>query len=132
MTDLPAVAGVARAYANWGRWVADCPHPYCDSALGVALGEAVFRCRECDTAADLVWPANVWDIATVLAMRPHPKTRNWVPGETLEDLVLENLAHGVVPPAWLTLGGGPRLVLTNDRITTGRLPAVPRALAIEA
>jgi hypothetical protein len=31
-------------------------------------------------------------------MRPDPNTRNWEPHERLDELVMENAAHGIFPP----------------------------------
>ena len=78
--------GVTHARANWSRWVADCPSPFCSSALQLTPGQPWFRCRDCDAVAEVVWPANPADIERLLVMRPDETTRNWEPGETLYDL----------------------------------------------
>lgn len=44
--------------------------------------------------AVVVFPPDRWIIEAVLADRP-PENRNWLPGETIQDLVYENLDHGV-------------------------------------
>ena len=83
------------AYVNHGRWVADCEA--CRSALRVSPGDE-FTCLECGHHdADVFWPDDWADIDAVLALRPSILNRNWLPGETLDDLRAENLEHGLVP-----------------------------------
>lgn len=88
------VPGVAYARANAGRWVVDCPRQFCGSALKLNPGDG-FRCWECGTSADVVWPADSAAIEQALMLRPNPGNRNWVPGESVLDLLLENLRHGI-------------------------------------
>lgn len=47
--------------------------------------------------AEIVWPseAMTFSIERLLLMRPDPTTQNWVPGETLIDLMYENGTHGI-------------------------------------
>lgn len=93
------------AYLNWGRWVVDCPNPGCLSAMAVDAGSAgtVCMCRDveiCDHGPAClaiirpVWPDDLELIEAVLAGRPR-RNRNWIPGETVAGLELENLMHGV-------------------------------------
>lgn len=92
--------GLAFARINWSRIVVDCPRDWCTSAWSLPPGTEVFQCvghGGCGWTAPIVWPANLADIVAVLALRPDPKTRNWEPGETVMDLVHENLAHGIHP-----------------------------------
>lgn len=126
--NLPALAGAAYARVNWSRWIVDCPSPWCDSALDADPGERFFQCRECGTGADIVWPPNVDDIEYLLAMRPAAKTRNWAPGETVADLLQENVLHGIDPP---TVPGLPRHVafaVRGDRVE--KLALAPAADAV--
>lgn len=90
-TSRPVVA----ARANWGRWVADCP--YCPSALWVEPGSTDFVCGDCHSRAGIVWPdqETVYAIERLLMQRPNVVTRNWEPGETVRDLMVENAAHGI-------------------------------------
>ncbi len=119
MNLLPAVVGVAYARANWGRWCVDCPR--CTSALALRPGAPVFDCWDCGARADIAWPSFTHDVERLLAMRPDVTTRNWEPGETLHDLLAENMAHGVMP---LPLdGGGTLLTILGDRIIRDALPA---------
>lgn len=128
MADL-AVTGAVYAEANWGRWVARCPAPWCTNAMQVTPGQDAFVCAGlggCGCGADVVWPTDPDAIELILTMRPVPATRNWLPGETLEQLVLENAAHGIVDPAWdaaATLAGGSAeiLVALDERVVGGLL-----------
>jgi hypothetical protein len=54
------------------------------------------RCGECGSVYDVIWPAPTVAkrITQLLNQRPDPKTRNWLPGETIGRLVEENLEHG--------------------------------------
>lgn len=98
--DEPAVA-----FVSWGLWVARCPQPWCvgidhygpgpnTGRIG-GLGPDRFCCPRCGTVTEAQWPANRDDIELVLGRRPMPETRNWQPGETLGDLVVENALHGL-------------------------------------
>lgn len=123
MPDAVAVPGVTFARINWGRPVVDCPSPHCTSALMLPAGTPVTQCWDCGACGAVVWPANLDDIALVLAQRPDDKTRNWEPGETLMDLVNENLLHGILPSGLDQLDPdrvGPLLVVRDDRIVCGR------------
>lgn len=121
MTVL-AVPGVAYARAEWSRWVADCPAPYCRSALQLQRWDPLFQCWECGARAEIVWPPFAHDVERLLMMRPDPTSRNWMPGEDLHDLLLENLAHGILPApaeelaAFGAAGGGRLLEIVEDRI----------------
>lgn len=117
MTDLAAVA-----YVSWGIWVAQCPRPDClgSEHYGHApitghvggLTSQGFRCNRCGLVCRSVWPDNLSDIEWVLSQRPLPETRNWLPGETLDELLGENIGHGIAPDE---LAAGPL------RINDGRV-----------
>ena len=88
-----------------GRWVADCPEG-CGNALCVSEAEPYFLCHICGSPANggrwyrVGFPAAKRQIERELLKRPlnHarlPATRNWRPGETVEQLVEENRRHGV-------------------------------------
>jgi hypothetical protein len=76
------------AYVNHGRWVVNCPS--CPSA---ALAGVTFACSECGFGpAGVQWPEEAALIEA--ALRPRPLVnRNWVPGESVTDLVRENEVH---------------------------------------
>lgn len=135
---------VAVAFMSWGKWVAHCPRPGCpnaemfgrcdDGSIGGLRGDH-FECRiadyvdgikrvygGCGLKCEVEWPANIADLERVLLARPVPATRNWTPGETLEGLVKENLAHCIVPSD--ALNGGPSrgiLEIKNNELTAGTL-----------
>lgn len=87
------------AHANWGRWVVLCSGPFCFAAQQVYPGQTLVTCQACETTlGPLIWPADPDAIEAILMLRPDMRTRNWHPGESLEDLLAENVAHGIDPP----------------------------------
>jgi membrane-associated phospholipid phosphatase len=68
----------ARAYVNYGRWIAECPHE-CGSALKLEPGQTFFHCSECGAISSVEWPDNADEIWEALSARPMPRTRNWFP-----------------------------------------------------
>lgn len=129
MTELRAVA-----YVSLGTWVARCPRPWCVHADHYGPGpntgrvggltKTHFHCLRCGLTCDAEWPPNAADIEFLLAQRPMYETRNWLPGETVDDLLVENVVHGLIDPppdlpgGPLTAGGaltglGRRLALTG-------------------
>jgi hypothetical protein len=100
------VAAKPRAVArvSGSCWIADCPSGD-GGAEFVNFDEPLFFCCRCRNAA--------WDhkplqikvptvqkraaIEAVLLNRDDPDTRNWVPGEDVADLKVENLIRGVRP-----------------------------------
>jgi hypothetical protein len=89
--DLEATASV-----EWGRWVVPCLnctviHPLTHPVWQIAC------CGECGIVLRrVVFPADVAGIERALLARPVRSTQNWVPTQTVDDLVAENLAHGVL------------------------------------
>lgn len=74
---------LARAYVNHGRWVADCPQPYCYNAEPLQPGQWMFQCTDtaCLVMSEVEWPSpmeahNIWK---ALLERPNPANRNWFP-----------------------------------------------------
>lgn len=111
---LPEGDLVAIARVHCGRWIADCPRPFCSAAqhFGPApISEVIgglyepqdggtvgaFRCLTCTWEGPSRWPTadERRAIDHVLAFRPVPATRNWTPPELVRDLIAENVAHGV-------------------------------------
>lgn len=103
------VAVRARAYVNHGRWVAECP--FCGAAerlwdgtlqrkKGVpfpfGLVGGLLHCGYTGSSCPVEYPDDARTITSVLSRRPDEKTRNWFLNETVEDLLFENLEHGVV------------------------------------
>lgn len=122
----------AAVFVSWGLWVADCPRPDCRGAehfghapiTGVVGGltQTGFRCARCSLVCRAAWPANAEDIWHLLAQRPVVETRSWALGETLEDLITENAAHGILPP-----GIGPDgLTILDGRFTDRQLVGATR------
>jgi hypothetical protein len=123
--------GLPKARIEWGRIVVDCPSPHCRSALTVPPGWPLYACWDCPAIGGIVWPDNLADIASVLWLRPDPSTRGWNPGESLETLVGENIAHRVgigEHGEALPAEGGPVLLIVNGRIVDGH-PALTGPLA---
>lgn len=117
------------ARVNWGRWIADCPAPFCLSALQLWQGQKFYLCPECETQGEVMWPAAVDGIERLLIMRPDPFTRNWDWGEDLHDLLNENMLHGIMGDSRLIEGhpGGTLISISGDTITTDSLPALSTA-----
>lgn len=97
--------GKSIPYMNHGRWVVECPSLVCGGAERVLPWQAlvVCVCRDrdfcqhpspCGTIIQLDWPADWQQIQTVMADRSIIN-RNWVPGETVEQLRGENMAYGL-------------------------------------
>lgn len=87
---------MVNAYHNWGRWVADCADPDCPNAEQVSPGQKRMLCSFCHQQSTVEWPTDWAEIETVLRTRPVPSTRNWWPHETVNDLIVENVEHGVM------------------------------------
>lgn len=106
MSDL-AILGVAYAEVQAGMWIARCPRRDCWNAVALILGDPVMVCHgdrhACGAESPIVWPRDPEAIAALLRMRPAPLTQNWLPHETLQDLLTENAEHGCLPPEWLAL-----------------------------
>lgn len=134
MADLMLWSGVQRVQAryNWGRPIVDCP--VCTSALTLPPQTPTFECWDCGARAEVEWPDAefVAGVERLLSMRPAVETRNWHPGETLHDLLAENVEHGVMNPLALAVGSGPGNVLEilGGRITVDRLPELPNRLQL--
>lgn len=92
--------GEVYARINASRWIVDCPLPGCHEAVHTAPGLPFF-CPNClnvtndGRAYQVVFPADLEDIERILSARPLPVTRNWMPGEPIEQLLLENRQHRV-------------------------------------
>jgi hypothetical protein len=116
---------VVSARVNWSRWLTDCPNPHCHGADMLDRHAPMFQCVLCGTVADVIWPSPemVYGIERLLMMRPDEITRNWQPGETLVDLVMENGAHGVLDFPDFPEGYEPRLIVESERIRVDTLPS---------
>lgn len=92
-------------YVNRGRWIVDCPNPECSWAYDGITEDGrtryLYQCqgdhtgKGCGTPFELVWPPldEAEEIAELLAARSNKANRNWVPSETVAQLIVENEAH---------------------------------------
>ena len=98
--DQVAVGHEVIAYINHGRWVADCPN--CNGAELLNKDEPRFYCLSCynehvgNRFVLVVWPAELEKLEDQLLLRPQLKNQNMNLGETLIDLVTENVVAGIV------------------------------------
>ncbi len=119
MTAVAVPEPLALAYVNHGRWVADCPRPFCGSAQGLYPWQPWFTCTSafCAVTVPVSWPREAAEISAVLAARGAPQWQNWFParhplalaarcphGQTVDDLLAENAAHGPEIEAWEFFG----------------------------
>lgn len=128
MTSLVRAGYVVEAYANWSRWVAHCGR--CPRAVQLQPSTPMFECDFCGAIVEVLWPINqiIVGVERLLMMRPDPSTRNWVPGETLHDLMFENGAHGIfdnLEQHGVIAEPGTSLLSVDDQgIRADRLPAL--------
>ena len=85
--------GVVYAYVNHDRWVADCA---CKGAELVDPDEPVMLCGSCGASSTVVFPADADRMVEALNQRP-VENRNFWAGQTLDDLVAENIDNGILP-----------------------------------
>lgn len=87
--DLPVPARV-----NHGRWITDCPN--CKGGAFTHPDWKLACCGECGCVMRRVeFPVAVAAIEVVLLARPTRDVQNWLPDETVADLLRENAEHGV-------------------------------------
>ncbi len=89
------VTSNARAYVNFGRWIADCPLG-CGGAQQLEPNQTSFFCSPpagCGHMSTVEWPSSPDSIWDALMERPMPKTRNWFP-EDHELAIRANCPHG--------------------------------------
>jgi hypothetical protein len=86
---------ITAARVNQGRWIIDCP--FCPGAVMADTRDPRFFCLSClNEAAGGGWlavlfPSRREEIEAELMRRPREENRNWLPGESLLDLVAETL-----------------------------------------
>src|SRR5215207_8414731 len=91
--------GEVPAYVNRSAWAVNCP--FCAGALAAEPGEPFF-CPDCTMqgngfmAMAVLWPDARGEIEALLVRRDDPNTRNWLTGETADDLARENAERGVI------------------------------------
>lgn len=89
------------AYLNHGRWLTRCP--FCPSSQHASDTDHWFLCAMCGKeqqdkklkSLPVVWPDSRVEIENMLAVRD-VINRNWLPGETVQDLFEENKKNGVM------------------------------------
>lgn len=80
------------AYILRGAWVVSCE---CGETLFYEPGKSFF-CPTClnahiaHSARPVIMPENRKEIEELLLKRPNPQNRNWLVGESLENLIAEN------------------------------------------
>lgn len=83
------------ARVNYSRWVVSCPN--CDN-VEFAFEDGLFFCSSCQNrnkkSRQVIMPKERYEIETILGKRLI-KNRHWNSTETIEDLLVENKAHGV-------------------------------------
>jgi hypothetical protein len=129
---------VAVVFVSWGYWVADCPRPDCGTSQHFGQAEHTghvggltltgFTCPNCGLVCRAQWPSNAADIWRVLEQRPMRNTRNWHPGETVHDLFVENLSHGLVGPDELRERDA--VMVLNDRLTAAGRALTPASYSL--
>jgi adenine-specific DNA methylase len=80
------------AYVTYGAWVIDCPA--CGQIGPVWPELALAACQRCRALFNAVVPPDWRVVESVLGARPE-QHRHCFPDETVADLVIENLAHGL-------------------------------------
>jgi hypothetical protein len=81
------------AEVNHGRWIVPCPK--CNGAGFASRAWSLSCCFDCGTAyTRVVFPVAADAIEAALATRPR-EHRNWLPTETVDDLLRENRQHKV-------------------------------------
>jgi len=82
------------AYVNHGRWVADC---VCNGAELVAPNQEMV-CGSCGARNTVTFPGPKMrdELESVLSRR-EPLRQNWHPDETVDELVAQNIEHGIYP-----------------------------------
>jgi hypothetical protein len=94
LPDTTADTPVLPVTANAGRWIVVCP--YCASGQYAAATDHRFICVPgCGSGGNWLpveWPEDQSDIEAALEPRPL-ENQNWLPGETVDDLLAENAAY---------------------------------------
>ncbi|MEE8466452.1 MAG: hypothetical protein V3S68_08250 [Dehalococcoidia bacterium] len=98
------------ARVDLGRWIVSCED--CGSGVCIEPDVPVFMCPKCDRSGKwrpVVMPSDREQIEEILLMRPGFRESNlnrfWFPGESVNQLVMENVANGAAVPesrrAWV-------------------------------
>lgn len=83
-------------YVSGGMVQIRCATPGCGNCPAVSPEWRLALCWDCGAIYEgLELPEDFDAIARLLVARPELSTRNWLPGETVEDLERENVEHGI-------------------------------------
>lgn len=91
--------GQIPAYIGRSSWRANCP--FCTESVVAEPGQPFF-CPNClmlqngGLAMETVFPKERAEIERLLLLRPNPENRNWLPGERIGHLIIENVEHGIL------------------------------------
>lgn len=94
----PPEIGVA-AHVNHGRWLVECPT--CCGAQFALQEHPRFMCNYCANVAveglwrPVTWPTDRAKIEAALDARVLDDNKNWSPGDSVKELLADNVLHGV-------------------------------------
>ena len=98
----PNAQGHVFAHINHGRWIVDCPGPFCHGSIVADSREPFFICVRCTSPENdyrpynVIFPRHRARIEAALGWRPDVRTRNWEAAETVPFLLRENRERGVM------------------------------------
>jgi len=81
------------ARVGHGRWIVDCPN--CNN-VEFAFEDGLFFCSQCgkEETRQVILSPKCKQIEEILGKRLI-KNRHWKPAETIENLIAENIEHGI-------------------------------------
>jgi hypothetical protein len=82
------------AQVNAGRWIAMCF--WCKDGMSTSPEIPVAGCTSCGAwylEGRVTFPETAGKIESILCMRPVKENQNWLLGETLDDLRIQNIEH---------------------------------------
>lgn len=86
------------AEINHGRWIARCP--FCSGAEIADYDDPIFMCLSCFNESNggrfipVEFPVDHLEIENELTKRKKTENQNWIPGESLEDIIKETRDKG--------------------------------------
>jgi len=95
---VPVAGEPIAVFVNEARWIVQCPD--CKSAQLACKTDPRFMCHECANVRNggqwrpTLWPKSVDKVEVALGKRL-PVNQNWLPSETVADMVAENVAYGI-------------------------------------
>lgn len=135
LTELvhPHAAAPIYARIEIGHWLAQCGTRYCRDALRLEYGTG-YLCPSCGVAQDVIWPTpdDARRIVALLGYRPDWATRNWLPGESVTDLMMENFQHGIEHATRPELGAAASILVLDASSGRPTLRVLDEPLIIDA